>query len=63
MWVSRAQIVSPGPAVGFPPHPTIVHPRAPGRGEQVWQQLATTQIEAQFTITEVAVAAFSGDRW
>jgi 2'-5' RNA ligase len=59
----RAQMVPPTRAVEFPPHVTIVHPRTSSLGQQAWQQLATTRIEAEFTITHVAITAFSGDRW
>jgi 2'-5' RNA ligase len=37
----RAQVVSPGRGVDFPPHVTIVHPRTSGLGQQAWQQLAS----------------------
>ena len=59
----RAQVVPPGRAVDFPPHVTIVHPGTSGLGQQAWQQLVSTRIDGQFTITCVAITAFSGDRW
>lgn len=49
--------------VDFPPHVTIVHPRTSGLREQAWRQLASIRMDIQFTITHVAITAFSGDRW
>jgi len=42
---------------------TIVHPRTSRRGGQAWAELASTRVDACFTITEVTITAFNGDRW
>ena len=59
----RAAFLAAADALGFPPHITIVHPRTSRRGGQAWAELAGTRIGACFTITEVAITAFDGDRW
>ena len=59
----RAAAVAAADAIGFPPHITIVHPRTSRRGGQAWAKLASTRIDACFTITEVTITAFNGDRW
>jgi 2'-5' RNA ligase len=59
----RAAAVTTADAIGFPPHITIVHPRTSRLGSQAWAELASARIDACFTITEVAITAFNGDRW
>jgi hypothetical protein len=60
---SRAAVVPAERMIDFPPHVTIVHPRTSDRGQQAWEELAGTHLDARFTITHVAVTAFSGGRW
>jgi 2'-5' RNA ligase len=59
----RAAAVPAGRALDFPPHVTIVHPRTSGQGERAWAELAGLTLSLTFTITEVAITAFDGDRW
>ena len=59
----RAIAVPPARMIDFPPHVTVVHPRTSDRGRQAWDELADTHIDARFTVTQVAVTAFSGNRW
>jgi hypothetical protein len=50
-------------AISFPAHVTIVHPRTSNRGEQAWAQLVEIHVDAAFTIAEVAMTAYDGNRW
>ena len=59
----RAVAVPEAEAISFPPHVTIVHPRTSNRGEQAWAKLAEIHVDAAFTIGEVAMTAYDGDRW
>ena len=59
----RARTVPPARAIDFPPHVTIVHPRTSCLGKQAWQALAAIQLEAQFTVTHLAITASDGLRW
>jgi 2'-5' RNA ligase len=59
----REAAVPAGHAIGFPPHVTIVHPRTSRHGEQAWNELAGLHVDARFTITEVAITAYDGQRW
>jgi 2'-5' RNA ligase len=59
----RESAVPASHAIDFPPHVTIVHPRTSGRGKQAWNELAGMQLDARFTITNVAITAYDGQRW
>jgi len=59
----RAVAVPEGEAVSFQPHVTIVHPRTSRRGEQAWAELAEIHVDVAFTVADIAITAYDGDRW
>jgi hypothetical protein len=59
----RAAAVPDGQAVDFPAHTTIAHPRTSRRGEQAWAELGGLHLDIRFTISQVAITAYDGDRW
>jgi 2'-5' RNA ligase len=59
----RAAAVPEDRTIAFPPHITIVHPRTSRRGERAWAELDQMDIDARFTIAEVAITAYDGHRW
>jgi hypothetical protein len=40
-----------------------VHPRTSRLGDQARVQLASRPVQARFTISEIAITAYDGDRW
>jgi 2'-5' RNA ligase len=59
----RETAVPAGHAIDFQPHVTIVHPRTSTRGGQAWNKLADMHFDAEFTISNVAITAYDGQRW
>jgi 2'-5' RNA ligase len=59
----RETAVPASHAIDFPPHVTIVHPRTSRHGEQAWNELADTHLDARFAITGIAITAYDGQRW
>jgi 2'-5' RNA ligase len=59
----RAAVARRKRAIDFPPHITIVHPRTSALGAEAWAEVAKVRIDAQCTVSWVAVTAFDGRRW
>ena len=60
----RAAALPASPALAFPPHVTLVHPRTSRRGPQAWAALTGAPVAAvRVAITGIAITAHDGDRW